>query len=183
MCSHGHLTIAQVFLASYNRNLDNHFPKHIFSILSMSVSNMHFISGFMDASKKGLGYIIHSFNNVTPKIFKQYFNGSVQFGELLAISTLLMDWPGPINIFSDSQYATNATRSLTLASVKPTGGLSHLAMIQLQTIIERRILIFINMLVHICEYNLTRATKKWSSWFLPFVISFRSSLIPKCTLP
>lgn len=109
----------------------------------VSVSHRHIIfeisflqasSGFTDASKNGFGYIKYSSNNGPPKIFKQYFNCSDQLGELMAILTLLRDWPGSINIFSGSQYANNVTRTLLLASVKPSGEPFHLAMIQLQSL-------------------------------------------------
>lgn len=79
--------VAQISLASYRGKLDNHFPKNSFSILSMmSISNSCFISewpipqaasGFTDVSKNG--WLCHLCpNNLPPKIFKQYFNSSVQ---------------------------------------------------------------------------------------------------------
>lgn len=113
----------------------------------MSVSNRHFISeslsphaafGFMDTSKNHFDYVIYSSNNTTRKIFKQYFNGLVQLGELLAILIVLRNWPEPISTFSDSQYATSVTKSLLLDFAKPSGEPLYLAMIQLQTIIEKR---------------------------------------------
>lgn len=78
--------------------------------------------GFTDAPKSAFGYIIHPTGNRKPIIFKQAFMGSVQLGELVAIASLFRDWPDPINIFSNSQYATNVTKSLPFASLKPTEG-------------------------------------------------------------
>lgn len=91
-------------------------------------------SSFTNTSKNGFGYTVDGSYNATPTIFKQDFKHSGQLGEFLAILTLLRDCPVSIGIFNESQYATNVSRSLLLASVKSSGRPLHLAMIQLQLV-------------------------------------------------